>query len=77
MSDWHVSFHGTTLDNYNSISACGMKLMKPGEQTVEGKTIAIRSGHFTKDMLRKCPYTGKIIDHSVSRIFSSPCICYA
>ncbi len=28
-------------------------------------------------MKRICPYTKKIIDHKVSRIFSSPCICYA
>ena len=39
LTNWHVSFHGTTLDSYNSIAAGGMKLLKPGEVARSGKTI--------------------------------------
>ena len=40
--NWHNSFHGTTVENLNKISKCGMKLYRQGDTTSNGDVVEIR-----------------------------------
>ncbi|XP_019616648.1 PREDICTED: uncharacterized protein LOC109464151 [Branchiostoma belcheri] len=65
---WHVAFHGTTVGALESILNTG-DLIKPGDKTMEGRTLSEGEGHF-KDTCKPDGFNTK-------QVFVSPSINYA
>jgi hypothetical protein len=74
--NWHVCYHGTKHDSIFEILKQG-RLLKPGDPTYTGRTIAVRQGHIEAARARKNLHTGKQEDFDpTKKIFFSPSIKY-
>ena len=76
-SNWHISFHGTKVDNIREIFSSNLQLLKPGDYTISGKQLEIRSGHIKSRHERINLYTKNKEMFNTNQIFTSPSIIYA
>eukprot|EP01084_Bolivina_argentea_P201507 344445_1 len=75
--EWHVGFHGTKKEIVPQIFKAGLQLLKPGDITIDGAKLAIRSGHIKKPFKRYNNYTKKYEMFDPNQIYVSPSIKYA
>ena len=74
--EWHVAFHGTTKQDVNEIFKSGLVLLKPGDHTMNGDQLKMKSGHFKKSFDRYNKYSKKNEKFDPNQIFVSPSIRY-
>eukprot|EP00808_Paulinella_micropora_P029277 g38490.t1 len=75
--DWHVSFHGTTLEACQQVIEGGLTLLKPGDVKLGGSTISVRGGHIPRPFQRRHRHTGRMETFNPNQIFTSPSVIYA
>eukprot|EP01084_Bolivina_argentea_P068249 124205_1 len=75
--EWHVAYHGTKKDIIPQIFKAGLHLLKPGDITMDGDELGVRSGHIKKPFKRKNKYTGEDEKFDPNQIYVSPSITYA
>eukprot|EP01084_Bolivina_argentea_P250158 419058_1 len=75
--DWHVAYHGCSLQAAQSIFKSGLHLLKPGDFAVGGNKLQITEGHINDTFLRHNKYSKKQEHFDPNQIFVSPSIRYA
>eukprot|EP00040_Diaphanoeca_grandis_P034856 m.217618 g.217618 ORF g.217618 m.217618 type:complete len:492 (+) comp33239_c0_seq2:169-1644(+) len=70
--DWHVCYHGTTLNAATNIMKNGLMLLKPGDIALGGDTLGIAKGHIAKPFNRLNKFTKKEELFDPNQIFLSP-----
>ena len=74
--EWNVAFHGTSKQDVYEIFKSGLVLLKPGDYTMNGKKLKMRTGHIKKTFQRYNEYSRKIEQFDPNQIFVSPSIRY-
>eukprot|EP01084_Bolivina_argentea_P274693 468255_1 len=76
-ADWHVAYHGTSVEATKAIFKSGLQLLKPGDSTIDGFKLPIRKGHIIDGFKRYNKYSGKQEIFDPNQIFVSPSIIYS
>jgi len=66
--EWHVAFHGTTVETITTILKTEWQLMLPGDVTPSGFRIPIRDGHIHKSFKRVNKITGEEEDFDPNQV---------
>ena len=74
--EWHVGFHGTSKEDVYEIFKSGLILLKPGDHTIDGNQLKMRSGHIKKPFNRYNEYSKQNELFDPNQIFVSPSIKY-
>eukprot|EP01084_Bolivina_argentea_P138662 244078_1 len=74
---WHVGFHGTSKDVVFEIFKSGLILLKPGDYTMNGTKLKMRTGHINVQFNRHNKYTKRTEKFDPNQIFVSPSVRYA
>eukprot|EP01083_Nonionella_stella_P061227 159596_1 len=75
--NWHVAYHGCSIDTAREIFKSGLTLLKPGDVTINGQRLRVGGGHIKKPFRRKNEYSKEYEQFDPSNIFVSPSIKYA
>eukprot|EP01084_Bolivina_argentea_P022112 41094_1 len=75
--DWHVAYHGCSIETARNIFKSGLVLLKPGDSTINGEELKIKPGHIKGEVQRYNEYTMKNELFDPNQIFVTPSIRYA
>eukprot|EP01084_Bolivina_argentea_P022113 41095_1 len=76
-NDWHVAYHGCSIETAKNIFKSGLVLLKPGDSTINGEELKIKPGHIKGEVQRYNEYTMKNELFDPNQIFVTPSIRYA
>ena len=74
--EWHVAFHGTSKQDVYEIFKSGLVLLKPGDYTMNGDKLKMRTGHIKKTFDRYNTNSKQTEKFDPNQIFVSPSIRY-
>lgn len=75
--EWHVAFHGTTKEVIPLTFKSGCVLLKPGDHTLNGDQLGIRSGHIPRSFERINKFTKRKEMFDPNQIYVSPSMQYS